>query len=165
MHTGCMEMPSPHAAFENTWCFSAYLRDPRSRLLVEQADVLRRAFRIARQTRPFVLRAIVVLPSQLHGVWTLPPGDEEGESRWRQIQAVFDRQLPGQPPRALLRRDRCARPLWQADFPQQRVTDAEDLQRQIARVHHSPVQQGHVREPAHWRYSSIHRRLAGREVE
>ncbi|WP_282295456.1 transposase [Stenotrophomonas sp. PS02289] len=153
-----MEMPNPYPAFDNTWGFSAYLRDPRSRLLVEQPDVLRRAFRIARHTRPFVLHAIVVLPSQLHGVWTLPPGDEEGESRWRQIQAVFDRQLPGQPPRALLRRDRCARPLWQADFPQQRIVDAAALQQHIAWVHHCPVQQGHVREPAQWPYSSIHRR-------
>lgn len=157
-----MDTPRPYAPFENTWHFSAYLRDPRSYLLVEHAEVLRRAFRIARQTRPFILQAIVVLPSELHGVWTLPPGDDDGEGRWRQVQAVFDRQLPGQPPRALLRRDRCARPLWQADFPQQRIVDAHDLQQQIARVHHSPVLHGHVREPAQWRYSSIHRRQGGR---
>lgn len=156
-----MDLPSPDAPLDTTWCFSAYLRDPRSRLLVEHTQVLRRAFGIARQTRPFVLRAIVVLPNQLHGVWTLPPHDADGEGRWRQIQAVFDRQLPGQPPRALLRRDRCARPLWQADFPQQRVLDAADLQQQIARVHQRPVQLGHVREAAQWRYSSIHRRCGG----
>lgn len=148
----------------NTWHFSAHLRDHHSRLLVDHAAVLRRAFRIAQQTRPFTLHAIVVLPSQLHGVWSLPPGDEDGRARWLQIQAVFDRQLPGQPPRALLRRDRCARPLWHDDFRALPVVDAQDLQRCIADVHHAPVQHGHVREPAQWPFSSIHR-LRGRAGE
>jgi putative transposase len=147
----------PHSA----WYFSAQLRDRHSRLLVEHADILRRAFRIAQQTRPFVLNAIVVLPDQLHGVWTLPAADEDGERRWQQIQTVFDRQLPGLPPRALLRRDRCARPLWHDTFRQHRIVGVRALERQVAYVHQSPVMHGHVREPAQWPYSSIHRLRCG----
>lgn len=142
----------------SAYFFSAHLRDHHSRLLVEQAQVLRLAFRVAQQARPFRVNAIVVLPDHLHGVWTLPEGDEDGHRRWLQIQAVFDRQLPGQPPRAMVRRDRCARPLWHNDFREHRLVDAEDVQRHIAYVHQNPVKHGLVREAAEWPYSSIHRR-------
>lgn len=90
--------------------FSAHLRDRSSSLLVEQAQTLRLAFRVAQQARPFRINAIVVLPDHLHGVWTLPEGDEEGHRRWAQVQAIFDRQLPMVDPRLQLRRDRSRRP-------------------------------------------------------
>ena len=151
-----MDIPDPWQP-GNTFRFGAELRDPRSRLLVEHAAVLRLAFRIAQQSRPFKMNAIVVLPGQVQGVWTLPLGDDDGRCRWLQIQAVFDRQLPGQLPRVMLRRTRCARPLWHDAFHEQRIEDADDLQRQIAQVHHSPVAHGHVREALEWPYSSLHR--------
>lgn len=144
----------------SAYFFSAHLRDRYSRLLVEHAQLLRLAFRIAQQARPFRINAIVVLPDHLHGVWTLPDGDEEGHRRWLQIQAVFDRQLPGHPPRAMVRRDRTVRPLWHTDFRERRLVDADDVQRHIAYVHSYPVQQGFVREACEWPYSSIHRRCA-----
>ena len=137
--------------------FSAHLRDPHTRLLLQQMQALRLAFRVTQQARPFRLNAIVVLPDHLHGVWTLPQGDEDGLRRWSQIQAVFDRQLPGMPPRAVLRRDRCARPLWHGCFREHRILDGDDLHRHVAYVHHNPVKHGHVREAAQWPYSSIHR--------
>lgn len=163
LHTEAMDSHPHRWQPGNTYFFSAHLRDPHSRLLVDHAAVLRLAFRIAQQSRPFRMNAIVVLPSQLHGIWTLPAGDEEGDRRWRQVQAVFDRQLPGQPPRAMLRRDRCARPLWHDHFHHQRIADHTELLRQVAQVHHAPVRHGHVREAAHWPYSSIHRRAGDEE--
>jgi putative transposase len=108
----------------SAYFFSAHLRNRRSRLLVEHAQVLRLAFRVTQQAWPFRINAIVVLPDHLHGVWTLPAGDEDGARRWVQIQAVFDRQLPGHPPRAMVRRDRSMRPLWHADFREHRLVDA-----------------------------------------
>ena len=144
--------------------FSAHLRDRRSRLLIEQAEALRLAFRVTQQARPFRLHAIVVLPDHLHGVWSLPQGDEDGQSRWAQIQGVFERQLPVGPPRAVLRRDRNLRLLWQTEFRTHRLCDAADLQRYIAHVHHEPVKHGHVREACAWPYSSIHRSPAGDEA-
>lgn len=137
--------------------FSAHLRDRSSSLLVEQAQILRLAFRVAQQARPFRINAIVVLPDHLHGVWTLPEGDEEGHRRWAQIQAIFDRQLPMTDPRLQLRRDRSLRPLWHNGFREHRIVDAEDLQRHVAYVHHNPVKHGHVRDATQWPYSSIHR--------
>lgn len=152
------------ATHHDTWqpgdafFFSAHLRDRHSRLLVEHAPVLALAFRVAQQARPFRINAIVVLPNHLHGVWTLPAGDEDGHRRWLQIQAVFNRQLPGHPPRAMVRRDRTMRPLWHDDFRAHRLLDAQDVQRHVAYVHDNPVRHGLVREACQWPYSSIHRR-------
>lgn len=152
------------ATYHDTWqaggafFFSAHLRDRSSRLLVEHAQVLGLAFRVAQQAYPFRINAIVVLPNHLHGVWTLPTGDEDGHRRWLRIQAVFDRQLPGQPPRVMVRRDRCVRPLWHDHFREHRLRDAEDVQRHVAYVHDLPVEQGLVRDACEWPYSSIHRR-------
>lgn len=146
----------------NAYFFSAHLRDQRSRLLVDHAQGLRLAFRVAQQARPFRLDAIVVLPDHLHGVWTLPAADDDGHRRWNQIQAIFDRQLPGMPPRAVLRRDRRARPLWHSSFREHRIVDGEDFLRHVAYVHENPVKHGHVRDAADWPYSSIHRRGRGK---
>ena len=143
--------------------FSAHLRDRSSSLLVEQAQILRLAFRVAQQARPFRINAIVVLPDHLHGVWTLPAGDDDGHRRWTQIQAIFDRHLPGKPPRAVLRRDRSARPLWHSSFREHRILDEDDFHRHVAYVHQNPVKHGHVRDAMEWPYSSIHR--TGRQEE
>lgn len=145
----------------NAYFFSAHLLRPHSGLLLAHAQALRLAFRVAQQARPFRLDAIVLLPDHLHGVWTLPQGDDDGLRRWLQIQAIFDRQLPGIPPRAVLRRDRRARPLWHAGFREHRISDHADFCRHVAYVHQNPVKHGHVREAAQWPYSSIHRRGAG----
>lgn len=148
--------PGPLSA-GTAYFFSAHLRERSSRLLVNQVPALRLAFRVAQQARPFRINAIVVLPDHLHGIWTLPEGDDDGHRRWAQIQAIFDRQLPGMPPRAVLRRDRSVRPLWHNSFREHRIVDADDLRRHVAYVHHNPVRHGHVHDPAAWPYSSIHR--------
>ncbi len=140
--------------------FSAHLLDSRSHLLVEQAQALRLAFRVAQQARPFRIDAMVVLPDHLHGVWTLPEGDEAGGQRWAQVQAIFDRHLPALQPRAVVRRDRSVRPLWHSCFRERRIEDAADLALHVAYVHQNPVRHGHVREARAWPYSSIHRLAA-----
>ncbi len=48
--------------------FTVNLADRQSRLLTEEIDLLRDAFRSVRATRPFTLDAIVVLPDHLHAL-------------------------------------------------------------------------------------------------
>jgi putative transposase len=60
-----------------TFFFTITLADRRSRLLVDHVDLLRSALRTARQERPFVIDAIVILPDHLHAIFTLPPDDSD----------------------------------------------------------------------------------------
>jgi hypothetical protein len=48
-----------------TYFFAATLADRTSSALVHHVDVLRMAFRIARQERPFTIDAIVILPDRV----------------------------------------------------------------------------------------------------
>ena len=74
-----------------TFFFTATLRDRRSRVLTDHVAALRSAFRVARQERPFVIDAIVVLPDHLHTIWTLPFDDHDFPARWRRIKSRFTR--------------------------------------------------------------------------
>ena len=49
-----------------TYFFTVTLRDRRSDLLIESADLLQEVFRSVRQQHPFVIDAMVVLPDHLH---------------------------------------------------------------------------------------------------
>jgi REP-associated tyrosine transposase len=57
--------------------FTANLAERRLRLLVDNIDHLRQAFRYVRRRHPFDIEAIVMLPDHLHAIWTLPEGDAD----------------------------------------------------------------------------------------
>lgn len=50
--------------------------------------------RRVRDTHPFHIDAMVVLPEHIHAIWTLPPGDTDYPTRWTLIKAGFSRKLP-----------------------------------------------------------------------
>jgi REP element-mobilizing transposase RayT len=66
----------------------------RSRLLIENIQGLRTAFREVKAAHPFAIEAVMILPDYLHCIWTLPEGNDDFPTRWRQIKAAFSRQLP-----------------------------------------------------------------------
>ena len=58
------------------------------------SDDLRMVFTDVRRRRPFTIDAIVVLPDHLRSVWTLPVGDGDFSTRWRDIKARFSARIP-----------------------------------------------------------------------
>jgi putative transposase len=76
-----------------TYFFTAVLEDRRSTVLVDHIDVLRSAFRVTRQERPFTVEAIVILPDHLHVVLALPQGDSDFSGRLRRIKGYFSSHL------------------------------------------------------------------------
>src|SRR5438874_12946845 len=78
-----------------TFFFTVTLADRRSSMLVDNIGLLRHAFRTARNERPFIIDAIVILPEHLHTIMTLPGDDFDFSGRWRRIKALFTRRLVG----------------------------------------------------------------------
>ncbi len=76
-----------------TYFFTVNLAERKRKLLTEHIDVLRGAFREVKQTHPFNMGAMVILPDHLHAIWTLPEGDDDFSLRWRQIKSAFSRQI------------------------------------------------------------------------
>jgi putative transposase len=70
------------------------LAERRGSLLTENVKRLRTAFREVKPAHPFEMEASVILPDHLHCIWTLPEGDDEFSTHWRQIKAAFSRRLP-----------------------------------------------------------------------
>jgi REP element-mobilizing transposase RayT len=74
--------------------FTVALAERRGSLLTENVEGLRAAFREVKQAHPFEMKASVILPDHLHCSWTLPEGDDDFSTRWRQSKAAFSRRLP-----------------------------------------------------------------------
>ena len=90
-------MPNYRRAFVpgGCWFFTVNLLERRKSLLVDRIDALREAVAATRNTYPFVIDAVVVLPDHIHAVWTLLPGDADFSIRWRLIKTRFARMQAG----------------------------------------------------------------------
>ena len=128
----------------------------------EAVDALRNAFRSVRQSRPFHVDAIVVMPDHLHCIWTLPPGDTDFATRWRLIKTGFTKHCPETlrraPDAARLKKGEQA--LWQHRYWEHQLRDEADFARHVDYIHYNPVKHGLALSPLEWAYSSF-----GRYVE
>lgn len=84
--------------------FTMALAERQRSLLTDPIQGLRAAFRELKQAHPFEIEAIVVLADHLRCIRTLPEGDDDFSTRWRQIKAIFSRQLS--------KTERCSRSRW-----------------------------------------------------
>ncbi|TVT78546.1 MAG: transposase [Denitromonas halophila] len=129
-----------------TYFFTVTLADRRSQALIEHVALLRKAVCRVRTARPFHIDAWVVLPDHLHAVWTLPEGDADYSSRWREIKKAFTRTVGGS--------------VWQRGFWEHTLRDERDCAAHIDYVHINPLKHGLVARVADWPYSSFHRAVA-----
>jgi putative transposase len=137
--------------------FTVNLAERRSRLLTEHVELLRAAFRYARQHKPFTIDAIVVLPDHLHTIWTLPEGDGDFAVRWALIKARFSRGLAGGEPVSSSRLRKRERGIWQRRYWEHTIRDEADFTRHVDYIHFNPVKHGHVEHVAAWPFSSFRR--------
>ena len=137
--------------------FTVALAERRSRLLTENIRGLRTAFREVKQGHLFKMEAVVILPDHLHCICTLPEGDDDFSTRWRQIKAAFSRQLPKTEHRSKSRVNKGEREISQRRFWEHAIRDDVDYQRHVDYIHYNPVRHGFVTRVADRRYSSVHR--------
>jgi putative transposase len=105
--------------------------------------------------------AIVLLPDHLHAIWSLPTGESNFSSRWKNIKGEFTerwlaaggREMPVTP--AQLRRGN--RGIWQRRFIEHLIRDENDLERHCDYIHYNPVKHGYVDRPWDWHFSSFRR--------
>ena len=122
---------------------------------------LGKAIRDIQHDWPFEMPAIVLLPDHLHAIWSLPPGDDKYETRWRRIKGEFTRTFlaagGGEGPRSKSRIHRKERGIWQRRFWEHTLEDEHDFERHFDYIHYNPVKHGWAKSPADWPYSSFHR--------
>lgn len=146
----------------STFFFTVVTYKRRKILTTEFARAsLRNAIRTVRQRRPFRIEAIVLLPDHLHTVWTLPAGDADFSTRWRQIKSLFSRewiQAGGvEVTQSRSRRAKGERSVWQRRFFEHTCRDKHDLKRCVDYLHVNPLKHGLVERVCDWPWSSFHR--------
>ncbi len=143
-----------------TYFFTVNLRSRRDDTLVAEVQALCDAVRTTRIRRPFHIDAWVVLPDHMHCLRTLPPGDSDFSTRWKEIKALFSRSLPKVEHRSATRMRRGERGVWQRRFWEHTIRDDRDYALHMDYVHFNPVKHGLVSHVAEWPHSSFRRCVA-----
>ena len=73
----------------------------------------------------------MILPDHLHCIWTLPGGDDDFSTRWRQIKAAFSRQQPRTERRSKSRVNKSERGIWQRRYWEHAIRDDADYRRHM----------------------------------
>jgi len=97
-----------------TFFFTVNLADRSEMLFTDHIDKLRRSVRNVRDSHPFHIDAMVVLPEHLHAILTLPPGDTDYPTRCALTKAGFSRQLPKAERISASRGKKGERGIWRA---------------------------------------------------
>jgi putative transposase len=134
--------------------FVVCLAERGSSLLITEIDALRSAVGLTRRARPFHVDAWVVLPDHMLCIWTLPNGDRDFSTRWRQIKTRFSRSLPRKITRAsqLARQERG---IWQRRFWEHHIRDAQDYRHHLQHCRDAPVRLGLAKTGCDWPFSSF----------
>ncbi|WP_028301580.1 REP-associated tyrosine transposase [Oceanospirillum beijerinckii] len=140
-----------------TYFFTVNLQDRGETLLVDRVDELRESVRWVKRRRPFYIDAWVVLPDHIHAVWTLPEGDADYSSRWREIKKRFSKALPQDELRSCVRERKGERGIWQRRFWEHTIRGDQDFRHHVDYVHYNPIKHGMVNQLKDWPFSSFHR--------
>ena len=139
-----------------SYFFTVALAERSTRLLTDNIELFRRAVAEVKRELPFTLVAMVVLPEHLHCIWSLPAGDTDYPTRWKNIKARFSSGLPRGERRSMSRAIKGERGIWQRRYWEHTLRDETDLQRHVDYIHYNPVKHGHVRCVREWPYSTFH---------
>ena len=115
-----------------TYFFTQVTHQRQSWLCTDLARAtLRSAITQARQTYPFTIEALVLLPNHLHCIWTLPEGDSDYATRWRLIKTYVTKQAASQLIQTKIvsasRQKRREGVLWQRRFWEHLIRDETDF--------------------------------------
>ncbi|WP_394781436.1 REP-associated tyrosine transposase [Undibacterium sp.] len=143
-----------------TYFFTVNLADRKSRLLVDHIESLRSAIRKTKQSKPFDIIAMVVMPNHLHAIWKLPEDDANFSVRWSMIKNAFSKALPKIELVSDSRLVKRERGIWQRRYWEHQIKDDGDLEKHVNYIHFNPVKHGFVKKAANWPHSSIHREIA-----
>ena len=138
-----------------TWYFTVHLLERRSTLLTEHIAAFGAAIRHARSRKPFHVDAWCALPDHAHAIWTLPPGDEDCDARWRSVKIAFSKALRKAgaplPPDGIV---------WERHFRAHQVASEQEYAALVDYVHANPVRHGYCEGAQDWPWSSLHRFVA-----
>ena len=147
-----------------TYFFTLHLQQKGADLLLVEIDALRSAYAECLWHRPFETLAITVMPSHLHAIWRLPPGDADFSTRWRRIKAAFSRRVDARGQVTPSMRGKGERGIWQRRFWEHCIRDSADLDKHLRYCWTDPVRHGLVKRAEDWPHSSLRRDMGSGRI-
>ncbi len=126
-------------------------------LLTREVSRLREAVAAVAHRRPFRMDAFVVLPDHLHAIWTLPEGDHDFSTRWKEIKASFSKMVGVRGARSPSKISKGEVGIWQRRFWDHHIRSEADYANHVQYCWGNPVKHGFVARAVDWPFSSIHR--------
>lgn len=121
--------------------------------------VLRESITAARESRPFTVDALVLLPEHFHLMLTLPADDSDYSTRIAHFKALFTKTWLAsghdENPRSSFRRRTRRRGVWQPRFWEHLIRDRDDYNNHFDYICYNPVKHGHVACPHSWEHSTF----------
>lgn len=141
-----------------TYFFTVVMQDRRPIFSdPHRVRMLDEIFESVMEKQPFTTEALVVLPDHLHCIWSLPEGDNDFSSRWKQIKYRFSLDYEGEFKKSISMSKKKEKGLWQRRFWEHLIRDQEDFNRHVDYIHYNPVKHGLVKRPADWVHGSFKR--------
>ena len=133
--------------------FTVNLKNRRQSYLTDHIHLLRFAVKKVRDKHPFFIDAWVVLPDHMHAIWSLPYGDSNFSSRWREIKKSFTKSVHQCHPSG----GQAKMDIWQNRFWEHTIRNEQDFKSHYDYIHVNPLKHGLVKNVKDWPYSSFHR--------
>ena len=136
----------------------SHLLERHKTLLTDNIDLLKQSFEHVKQSHPFNIDAIVILPEHLHSIWTLPETDTGFAMRWRLIKSTFSKGLPKDEHINKTRHSKNERGIWQRRYWEHLIRRRKRLY-EIMLTIFITIQSNMVMsiKPSIGHYSSIHK--------
>lgn len=104
--------------------------------------------------------AVVILPDNLHCIWTLPQADADFSTRWKLLKGYFSRYIAKGESISTSRKSRREKGIGQRRFWEHLLRDQNDFNRHVDYIHWNPVKHGWAKSASDWPHSSFHRYVA-----
>ena len=140
-----------------SYSFTVNLANRQSDYLIRHIETLREVTRTVKNSHPFVIEAVVVLPDHMHAIWRLPENDADYPVRWSLINAGFSRQLEKTEFIRPSRQSKRERGIWQRRYWEHQINGDQDFEKHVDYIHYNPVKHGYTKQPIDWPFSSVHR--------
>jgi len=116
----------------------------------ENVRVLYKAFEKVKRNRPLFMEAFTVMPDHVHCLWTLPDGDSDFSTRWKEIKYRFSISYRGSFRISESMKKKKEKGLWQRRFWEHWIRDQDDLNRHVDYIHYNPVKHGLAKRAIDW---------------
>ncbi len=139
---------------QNSYVFITVVTNDRKKILIENIELLRTAFRNTMKNYNFKIFAMVVMPDHFHLILN-PENIQEYPKIIRSIKHCFSKNfnVVGQVCPTYDRN----KGIWQRRYYEHTIRDEEDLYRHLDYIHYNPVKHDYAKNVKDWEFSSFNK--------